>query len=224
MKRGWMRFSRKGSAIGRLRLAALWLALPLLRAPLPVQAQLRDAAAKTRPANEAGDQTRNDELTLAGLRPGRDTMTKALRHFSKGPAIGDGGASRTWRDDCRHETLAVIADAAGAIIEVHVGESSIEGGAPSKHGCRNPNAEATARWATGHGLQIGDACARVLALYGQPGSRGPSTKSGQQLELLYYAFDWAGADVPQVMTVLCTPEKEDKPGRVIEITLAAASL
>jgi hypothetical protein len=61
-------------------------------------------------------------------------------------------------------------------------------------------------------------------LYGQPGSRGPSTKDGQQLELLYYAFDWAGPDVPQVMAVLCTPGSNAKPGRVVEITLMAPSL
>jgi len=42
--------------------------------------------------------------------------------------------------------------------------------------------------------------------------------------LLYYAFDWAGSDVPQVMEVLCTVEHDGKPGRVIEITLAASSL
>jgi hypothetical protein len=37
-------------------------------------------------------------------------------------------------------------------------------------------------------------------------------------------MDWARADVPQVMEVLCTPEKDGKPGSVVEITLAAASL
>ncbi|HEV2101325.1 MAG TPA: hypothetical protein VGR58_00970 [Candidatus Acidoferrum sp.] len=40
----------------------------------------------------------------------------------------------------------------------------------------------------------------------------------------YYAFDWAGADVPQVMEVLCTRETDGKPGRVVEITLAGPSL
>jgi hypothetical protein len=64
----------------------------------------------------------------------------------------------------------------------------------------------------------------VIELYGQPGTRGPSTKDGQQLELFYYAFDWAGPDVPQVMAVLCTPEKSATPGRVVEITLMAPSL
>jgi hypothetical protein len=69
-----------------------------------------------------------------------------------------------------------------------------------------------------------EAPARARALYGQPNSRGPSTKGGQQLELLYYAFDWAGPDVPQVMEVLCAPDRDGKPGRVVEITLAAPSL
>jgi hypothetical protein len=42
--------------------------------------------------------------------------------------------------------------------------------------------------------------------------------------LLYYAFDWAGPDVPQILTVLCTVEKNGKPGRVVEMTLDVESL
>jgi len=42
--------------------------------------------------------------------------------------------------------------------------------------------------------------------------------------LWYYGFDWAGPDVPQVTELLRTTEKDGKPGRVVEITLAAASL
>jgi hypothetical protein len=42
--------------------------------------------------------------------------------------------------------------------------------------------------------------------------------------LSQYAFEWAGPDVPHVMEVLCTPEKDAKPGRVVEITLAAPIL
>jgi hypothetical protein len=37
---------------------------------------------------------------------------------------------------------------------------------------------------------------------------------------MFYAFDWAGSDVPQVMEVLC----ERATGRVVEITLAFPSL
>jgi hypothetical protein len=160
---------------------------------------------------------RNDELTLAGLRPGRDALSKAQRMFTKRSTIGDGGASRTWNDDCRHELLSIIADDAGTIIEIRVAEDNVD----PKHECSYPG---PSRWNTGHGLVIGDSSDRVIALYGQPGTRGPSTKGGQKLELFYYAFDWAGPDVPQVMTVLCTPDKEGNAGRVVEITLAAPSL
>jgi hypothetical protein len=69
-----------------------------------------------------------------------------------------------------------------------------------------------------------DSTGRVISLYGKPDSRSPSTKADQRLELLYYAFDWAGPDVPQVMEALCTVEHDGKPGRVVEIALAASSL
>jgi hypothetical protein len=183
----------------------------------PVRAQVRDALPRNKANSAAVAAHRHDELTLAGLRPGRDAMAKAQRLFTKPSAIGDGGASRTWQDGCRNELLSIITDSSGTILEVRVAEADID----SKHECAYPG---PSRWVTGHGLVIGDSSSRVLALYGQPGSRGPSTKGGQQLELFYYAFDWAGPDVPQVMTVLCTPDKDGKPGRVVEISLAAPSL
>jgi hypothetical protein len=80
------------------------------------------------------------------------------------------------------------------------------------------------KWITGHGLRIWDLTAKVLQLYGEPDSKSPSTRDGQPLELWYYAFDWAGPDVPQVMEVLCTREAAGQPGHVVEITLAAPSL
>jgi hypothetical protein len=79
-------------------------------------------------------------------------------------------------------------------------------------------------WKTGKGLRIGDPVSKATQLYGNPDSKSPSTRDGQPLELWYYAFDWAGPDVPQVMEILCTTEKEGQPGRVVEITLAAPSL
>ena len=170
-------------------------------------------------------QPRNDELTLAGLRPGRDDIAKAERLFRKPSATKYDGTNKIWQDRCRNQLLSIIPDSGGTIMEVRVAQASA---APSPksvatEGCASL-AESHLRWTTGHGLVVGDSCSRVLTLYGQPGSRGPSTKDGQQLELLYYAFDWAGPEVPQVMAVLCTPEKNAKPGRVVEITLAAPSL
>ena len=43
---------------------------------------------------------------------------------------------------------------------------------------------------------------------------------GRELEFLFYAFDWAGPEVPQVMEVTC----ERSTGRVVKITLAFPSL
>jgi hypothetical protein len=196
-----------------------WLSGSLsLLACLSANPQVKDAAAKKTSSTDIPTTHRNDELTLAGLRPGRDAMVKAQRLFTTPSAIGYGGSSRTWHDDCRKEILSVITDTDGTILEVRVAGPA---DADSKSDCPSSGAS---RWVTGHGLVIGDPSSRVLALYGQPGTRGPSTKGGQQLELFYYAFDWAGPEVPQVMTVLCTPDTDGKPGRVVEITLAAPSL
>lgn len=56
------------------------------------------------------------------------------------------------------------------------------------------------------------------------GSRSPSTRDGQPLELLHYAFDWGGADVPQLMEALCNRGKDGQPWQVVEITSAASRL
>jgi hypothetical protein len=209
LKRGWTQFWRGGNA--------------LLLACIPAHAlaqQLNSPRKQETNVSTIATQ-RNDELTLAGLRPGRDDMTKAERLFRKPSATKYDGANKIWQDPCRHQLLSIIPDPSGTIQEVRVAQANSN--SASAEGC-GAAPGSRSRWITGHGLVIGDVCSRVIALYGQPGSRGPSTKDGQQLELLYYAFDWAGPDVPQVMAVLCTPERNAKPGRVVEITLAAPSL
>jgi len=80
------------------------------------------------------------------------------------------------------------------------------------------------KWKTGHNVALGSNVGDLVRIYGEPDSRSPSTKDGQPLELWYYAFDWAGPDVPQVMEVLCTKEQDGQPGRVVEITLAVPRL
>jgi len=78
-------------------------------------------------------------------------------------------------------------------------------------------------WGTGKGLKVCDAKSKAYSIYGEPSSVSPSTKNGQPLELLYYTFDWAGPDVPQVMEVVCTAPKDGTPGRVVEITWRQAA-
>jgi hypothetical protein len=214
LKRGWTQFWRGGSA------------LLLTCVPAHAFAQASGSPHKTETdVSTAATQPRNDELTLAGLRPGRDDIGKAERLFRKPSTTKYDGTNKIWQDPCHHQLLSVIPDPGGTILEVRVAEANPvrSSKSASTEDC-GATAESHVRWTTGHGLVVGNSCSRVLALYGQPGSRGPSTKDGQQLELLYYAFDWAGPDVPQVMAVLCTPETNARPGRVVEITLAAPSL
>jgi hypothetical protein len=253
LRRGWTRFWRGGSALLPSRALAKRMTFALSCAsyativPHLAAAQASPPPLKTHinaehptSANSIATLSarRNDELTLAGLRPGQDVFAKAQKLFRKPALTKFDGTNPVWHDICRNQSLSIITDPdSGMIQEVRVSEnnSRFASGTPSStvtepgcaldaKGSAPSSAEARSRWVTGHGLLVGSSCSRALELYGQPGSRGPSTKDGQQLELLYYAFDWAGSDVPQVMAVLCTPGSSAKPGRVVEITLMAPSL
>jgi hypothetical protein len=253
LRRGWTRFSRGDSSLpslstqvnARRRILDLvafsctFFAPPLVSAqasPPPLSAHISTAHPPAAKSTATITAHRNDELRLAGLRPGQDDFAKAEKLFRKPSLTKFDGTNLIWHDACRNQSLSIITDAdSGTIQEVRVYEnnSKFATGTPSstvaESSCKaGPNASAasaaSSRWLTGHGLLIGSSCSRVFELYGQPGSRGPSTKDGQQLELLYYAFDWAGPEVPQVMAVLCTPGSGAKPGRVVDITLMAPSL
>jgi hypothetical protein len=178
-------------------------------------AALGSATSAGWPLADQSSRKRN-ELQLASLRPGRDTFVKARSLYGK-PKIGTkGDTTFSWTTDLRSERLTVTTDSGGLIQEIraeHRDDLVIVDGEPQG-----------SPWRTGRNLAIGDPAARVEKLYGKPDSRSPSTKGGQRLELLYYAFDWAGPDVPQVMEVVCTVGIDGEPGRVVEITLAASSL
>jgi len=159
---------------------------------------------------------RANELTLAGLRPGRDGATKATSLYHKWlarPATKD--EQLAWVDQCRGQMFTIDLDGHQRIQVLRVTRG------PQIGDCVGNK---PTPWKTGRGLRLSDSTAKVIQLYGEPDSRSPSTRDRQPLELMYYAFDWAGPDVPQVMEVLCTKEKDGEPGRVVEITLAAPSL
>ena len=160
---------------------------------------------------------RANELTLAGLRPGRDTLARALQVNSQFKRKANPQDFQTeWFDVCRDASLTVDTDGERGIRVMRTG---LWGGSTADCSRMPPGP-----WKTGRGLRVGDLTSKATQLYGEPDSKSPSTRDGQPLELWYYAFDWAGPDVPQVMEILCTREKEGQPGRVIEITLAAPSL
>jgi hypothetical protein len=179
------------------------------------------------------DHRRRNELTLGGLRPGKDSIEKAKSIYENGK-LGDDPLpdlliwvvfSRKTRTQLRFEANAqhiikqIKASPGLAVLEgSHRQQTELR---PFLVADKHTQEEI---WKTGAGLGLGDSCRKAPVLYGDPYSRSPSMKEGQRLELLHYAFNWAGPDVPQVMEVFCTPEKDGKPGRVVEITLVAPTL
>jgi hypothetical protein len=209
-----MRSWRKGNASsspcsGRLLRRAL-LAFCLSATFASAQTAQKPVAKKT-------SAQRANEMVLAGLRPGRDGLARAAqlnKPFGNGKEMA--GDQTVWLDPCRDLSLTIDSNKQKQIEVIRVGPYS---GSAADCAVSSPGL-----WKTGRGLHVGEPAAKVVQLYGQPDSKSPSTRDGQPLELWYYAFDWAGPDVPQVMEVLCTREKEGQPGRVVEITLAAPSL
>jgi hypothetical protein len=197
LKRAWMRFWASVS-LGLLAMNAIGVA-----ARGPVQSK---------------SYSRHNETILARISPGRTSMARALTLWRNPAKNDEQNHSATWQS-CDGDALNVNFSDEGLIQSVWLSKMK----ARPLRACANAVAMAP-KLSTGMGLRLGDAATRVLQLYGEPDSRSPSTKDQQRLELLYYAFDWAGPDVPQMMEVLCTVEKDGKPGRVIEITLSASSL
>jgi hypothetical protein len=159
-----------------------------------------------------------NETQLAGLRPGRDTFAVAEKRFKAKNLVEEANSgSKEWRDDCSGRSIRLEVDAKSVIQSVTITTLGIQEGKCSD---RRPDFLDPRNWLTGLGLRMGDSQDRVVGLYGEPNSSGPASKNRQELELLYYQFDWAGSDVPQVMEVLCARDT----GRVVEITLAFPSL
>jgi hypothetical protein len=159
-----------------------------------------------------------NEVLLAGLRPGRDTFAAAEKRFKvKDLSEESNSGSKEWRDVCSGRSIRLEIDPKSVIQSVTITTLGTQEGKCSD---RRPDFLDPKNWITGLGLRIGDSQDRVVGLYGEPNSSGPASKNGQELALMYYQFDWAGSDVPQVMEVLCARDT----GRVVEITLAFPSL
>ncbi len=166
---------------------------------------------------------KRNELTLAGILPGVTSIKRARVIISATPKsaplfkqIEGKDQTESW-GSCSDRELTLETDKKGVVQSVRIQSQD------SSPECFEPTG-AKIRWTTGRGLELGAETGKVVELYGEPTSRSPSTKNGQPLELLYYAFDWAGPDVPQVMEVVCTVPKDGTAGKVVEITLAAGSL
>jgi hypothetical protein len=163
--------------------------------------------------------SRVNELTLAGLRPGRDKIVEAQKSFRELTLDPDSKDALLWGDICTHRRMRIEVDADKKIRTLTVSYGyKLEIKAKCAPSVNSP--ETLKLVQRGHGLNLGDPCLRVSQIYGKAQSQSPSVKGGEKLKLFYYSFDWAGTKVPQAMEVTCNPASK----QVVEIMLAAASL
>ena len=200
MRRGWTKSWRCTSLVLVVALAA------------PVFSAQRDTSAPREDAPK-----RVNETTLAGLRPGRDALASAFKHYKEKYVLSKTStSSKEWRDTCTGHSLALAVDPRSVIQQVTVSLL-----VPHDGNCDNRRFEFLNLddWITGKGLRLGDSRNRVVELYGEPNSSEPVVRGDADFELLEFNFGWAGADVPQAMQVYC----DRSSGRVVEIALLAAA-
>jgi hypothetical protein len=169
------------------------------------------------PAQRPNAPKLRNELTLAGLRPGRDSVANAFKHYKQKYLVSKTSAdSKEWRDTCTGHSLALAVDSQSVIQEITVSLL-----VPRDGNCDNRRFEFLNLddWVTGKGLRLGDSRNRVVELYGEPNSSEPVVRDDADFEVLQFDFASAGPDVPQAMRVYCQLES----GRVVEITLSSTS-
>ena len=167
-------------------------------------------------AQEGASAQRHNELTLAGLRPGRDRISTPKNVFRTLALATSRGGVIEWRNDCGQK-LRVETDERGVVETV---TTSALGDKLDACKAQIGAAQTYAALETGRRLELNNLCDKVTGIYGEPESRSPSVQGPRKLELLFYSFDWAGEDVPQSMEVSC----DAATGRVVEITLASSTL
>jgi hypothetical protein len=168
---------------------------------------------------QAVQRGRVNELSLAGLRPGHDKVSVPAQEFRDLTRDSEASDDYVWGDICTHRELRVESDNSGIVKIVSVG-SNYKPEIMAKCAASVMDPKRLKLIASGHGLQLGDACGRIGEIYGKAESRSPSVRGNDKLELYLYKFDWAGPDVPQVMEVSCDASSQT----VVEITLAAATV
>lgn len=169
------------------------------------------------PAQRENAPKRANEVTLAGLRPGRDPLADAFKRYKQKYVVSKKSTdSKEWRDTCTGHSLALAVDPLSTIQQITVSLL-----VPRDGNCDNRRFEFLNLddWVTGKGLRLGDTRNRVVELYGEPNSSEPVVREDADFELLHFDFAWAGPEAPQAMQVYC----ERDSGRVVEITLSAAS-
>ena len=198
MKRGWMQFSLSASALTALSCTFLL------------------GQDRSFPTRHDSPSEHNSEWKLAGVLPGHTTFRRAKATL--GELFSDDSDYKATWTTCEKE-LVIESDHKGIVRAVRV--SRISDTRPTIDCFGRTSGESN--WVTGLGLGLDDSMERVTQLYGQPDSEKPTTKGSHQIELLYYALNSRGPKLTRVMNVRCTPGKDGRPGRVVEIRLAVST-
>lgn len=149
------------------------------------------------------------ELTLAGLRPGRDKLDRAIRLYGKRytQAFANTPDLLLWADQRKRLFLRLELQEDRTIDAVTVASFGPESA---------PAADLPAvAAASGRGLRLGDLLEKCLQLYGRPYFRGPSTEGGRELLLVVYKFN-VSEDQPQILETSYDP----KTLRLLKMTLS----
>lgn len=149
------------------------------------------------------------ELTLAGLRPGRDRLAQAIKLFGKRytEAYENTPDLLLWADPKKQLYVRVELTPEKVIDAVTV----------SSYGPEDAPASTLPALAaaSGRGLRLGDPMEKTVQLYGQPYFQGPSTEGGRELTLMVHKFS-ASEDQPQVLETSYDPRTR----RLVKITLS----
>lgn len=151
-----------------------------------------------------------NELTLAGLRPGRSTLRDAVRRY--GPHWFHPTPQETdlylWSDPARHLLLSAEVNKQGQIRVVSITHTDVNAPVRSVLPLR--------AGVTGRGVRLGDTRQQLRKVYGKPFFEGPSSLDGQDVHLIVYNFSWAGTDKPQILE-----SSFDRSGHLVKMTLSA---
>lgn len=213
----------RGGGLRRIMIGSTLVLLLILSLPLWGAAVLRlpakNAHAAQRvsePMPQAGGDNPDhpagnvNELTLAGLRPGRSTLHEAVRHFGAHwlhptPQETD---LYLWSDPARHLLISVEVNRQGEIRVVSVTRTDRDTSTPSALPVRAET--------TGRGVRLGDTEQKLRHVYGKPFFEGPSSLGGHDVHLIVYNFSWAGAGKPQILE-----SSFDSTGHLVKMTLSA---
>ncbi len=149
------------------------------------------------------------ELALAGLRPGRDKLARAVALYGRRytEAYRNTPDILMWADMRRQMFLKVELREDKTIVAVTVSSFGPDDAAS----VALPAAAAS----SGRGLRLGDPLEKSIRLYGEPYFQGPSLEAKRELILVVHKFS-SEKDEPQILETSYDP----KTRRLVKMTLS----